>query len=381
MRWILGLIVMMSGAASLAVGCGSESDETEDKPAKESVDQVYPEAVGPALSEMKPGWNTLLPGGETICSKGEPFQYFVRPGATDKVVIEFSGGGACWSDKTCPLADAAAIFTSTVEPPNYVSDESKAKGISDHSRDDNPVKDWTHVYIGYCTGDIHVGDNVKTYTDANTQKPLTINHKGAANTRAVLAWVFKNFTAPQQVLVTGCSAGGYGATFWAPHIKRHYTSAKIFHLSDSAAGIVSPSFFSDLNEAWKPQGVYPKYIPGSDPSIKASLSSYYLAVSNFYPDLPMAQFNTAFDATQALYFNFVTNQDEKEWSKLMLNEISAIRDGAKNFGAYLAPGDKHCVIPDDDFYASLVDGKSPAAWLQEEIQNEKAADITCEKCK
>lgn len=387
MRWILGLLVAFGGVSSLMAGCGSDSDEpattTPTDDGKE--DQVYPEAVGPALSEMKAGWNTVEPGGATICSKGDKFKYFVRPGATDKVVIEFSGGGACWSDKTCPLAASASIFSATVETPAYVDDESKATGITNHTRDDNPVKDWTHIFIGYCTGDVHAGDNVKTYIDENPptpeEKEVVINHKGAVNTRAVLAWVFKNFPDPSQVLVTGCSAGGYGATFWTPHVKRHYKSAKIYHFSDSAAGIISPSFFSELNDAWKPQAVYPSYIPNSDPSIKATLSSFYVAVSSFYPDLPMMQFNTRLDGTQALYFNFVTGQKKDEWSKLMLAEIATIRAEAKNFGGYLAPGDKHCIIPFDEFYTGAVDGKSPASWLGDALAGAKPADITCAECK
>ena len=386
------MALALGGAAFMAAGCsGDDGDDPSGSAGSAgssdngAEDQVYPEAVGPSLAELKPGWNTMEPGGATACSKGAPFRYFVRPGATDKVVIEFSGGGACWSDSTCPLADSAAIFTSTVEDPPYLADETKGKGINDHSRADNPVQGWTHIFIGYCTGDIHAGDNVKTYIDANADDPakkeLVINHKGAPNTRAVLSWVYKNFPAPQQLLVTGCSAGGYGATFWSPHIKRHYKQSKIYHFSDSAAGVVSPSFFAEINESWKPQGVYPSYIPGSDPSIKANLSSFYIAVSTFFPDMPMAQLNTRLDATQALYFNFVTGQKKEAWSQLMLGEIAAIQAGGKNFSSYLAQGDKHCVIPFDDFYTLQEGGKSPAAWLGEMLQDKKPDNIACPDCK
>lgn len=362
-------------AAGTAGSAGSGNTGPED--------QVYPAPVGPSFADLKPGWNTMLPGGDTACSKGSPFTYFVRPGATDKVVIEFSGGGACWSDATCPLADSAAIFTSTVETPSYVTDEATAKGISDHTRDDNPVKDWTHVYIGYCTGDIHAGNNVKEYTDSAATPPakLTINHKGAVNTRSVLSWVFANVPNPQKVLMTGCSAGGYGATFWAPHVKRHYSQARIYHFSDSAAGIVSPSFFSEITESWKPQGVYPTYIPGSDPSTTAKLSTFYTAVSAFYPDLPLSQFNSQTDSTQALYYQFVTSGDKNAWSKLMLEEMAAIRGGASNFGAYLAPGSKHCVLPFDEFYTLDVEGKKVAGWLNDTLNDQKPADVTCPTCK
>ena len=39
--------------------------------------------------------------GATSCSRGDPFVFFVRKGRTDRVILEFMGGGACWSDATC----------------------------------------------------------------------------------------------------------------------------------------------------------------------------------------------------------------------------------------------------------------------------------------
>ncbi|MCL4751035.1 MAG: hypothetical protein KJ015_12775 [Myxococcales bacterium] len=69
----------------------------------------------------------------------------MRPGKVNRVVVEFRGGGACWNAVTC-FPDARLFEeTATAEP--WVADESKAVGIYDHSRDDNPFKDWHHVYI------------------------------------------------------------------------------------------------------------------------------------------------------------------------------------------------------------------------------------------
>ena len=56
-----------------------------------------PVANEPALADLKQGeWNTLTPAGDTTCSDGSAFSYFVRPGKSNKIVVEFSGGGACW---------------------------------------------------------------------------------------------------------------------------------------------------------------------------------------------------------------------------------------------------------------------------------------------
>src|SRR5688572_33342387 len=53
----------------------------------------------PAFSELQAGWNELRPGGETKCAKGGEYAFSVRPGAKDKLLVWFEGGGACWGEE------------------------------------------------------------------------------------------------------------------------------------------------------------------------------------------------------------------------------------------------------------------------------------------
>src|SRR5688572_15489134 len=60
----------------------------------------------PAWSELPMGqWSMVPAGGETICSNGTPYSFFVRPAETesDKLLIHFQGGGACWFGAICDL--------------------------------------------------------------------------------------------------------------------------------------------------------------------------------------------------------------------------------------------------------------------------------------
>src|SRR5687767_5392811 len=54
----------------------------------------------PSFDSLPPGWSTLKPGGETLCAHGSAFQFFVRPGTVNRVLIEFSGTGACWDENS-----------------------------------------------------------------------------------------------------------------------------------------------------------------------------------------------------------------------------------------------------------------------------------------
>ena len=58
-------------------------------------------AALPGLSELRTGWNVLRPGGETKCAKGGEYAFSVRPGASDKLLVWFEGGGACWRGEQC----------------------------------------------------------------------------------------------------------------------------------------------------------------------------------------------------------------------------------------------------------------------------------------
>ena len=223
---LLGAGLALLGGGLL--GCTIESKTVIDPPTPPSVPD-----------DLNEGWNEFLPGGDSICSRGTDFAYFVRKGTVNKVVIDFIGGGACWNQQTCSIADA--IFNPDVENVRNAIEAGIPFGYYDTSKEDNPFRDWYHVVIPYCTGDIHWGDNVQTYGSGADE--LTIHHKGAVNTRAVLDWVYDSFSAPEQVFVTGCSAGSYGSVMWAPHIAEQYPDSKIIQFGDSGAGIIHAVLF------------------------------------------------------------------------------------------------------------------------------------------
>ena len=89
----------------------------------------------PEVVQRNDGWLEIRPGGDTSCSRGTDYAYFVRPGDPEKVVVEFQGGGACWDDITCSVA--GAIFIEDVENTRYLAGDYKL-GIYDHSNPDNP---------------------------------------------------------------------------------------------------------------------------------------------------------------------------------------------------------------------------------------------------
>ena len=99
-------------------------------------------------------WETVVPGGDTICSDGSPYRFFIRRGDPAKLLIEFEGGGACWNGTTC---DADIYSKAVTSDPETARKSGQLQGIYDRTNPSNPLKDFTHVYIPYCTGDAHMG--------------------------------------------------------------------------------------------------------------------------------------------------------------------------------------------------------------------------------
>jgi hypothetical protein len=330
-------------------------------------------------SGLEAGWNEIQPGGETICSRGSEYAYWVRPGTVNKVIIDFIGGGACWNATTCGFADQ--IFEDSVQSVREAVEQNDPHGIYDHEKAENPFKDWYHVVVPYCTGDVHWGDAVTTYGEG-TAGEVTINHKGAVNTRAVLSWVYENFSAPEQILVTGCSAGSYGSALWSADVMEHYPESDVLQFGDSGAGIITQEFFTESFPSWNALASFPKGIPALDPAnvdiSQLALPDLYAGIANHYTKQWMSQYNTFRDENQVFYFTAMGGSGADEWSQLMQQSIDEIETRAPSFDSFVAPGEQHCILLFDNFYTVEAGGVRLVDWLGDRVGGTTVTSPRCE---
>src|ERR1700683_4943900 len=80
-------------------------------------------------------------------------------------------------------------------------------GFFDRTAAANPFKDYSYVYVPYCTGDNFAGANVVQYGG------MTAMHVGFRNVSAFLSRIVPTFPAATHVVLAGSSAGGFGAIF------------------------------------------------------------------------------------------------------------------------------------------------------------------------
>ncbi len=146
-----------------------------------------------------------VPFPDMYCADGSTSGVMVNFTAQSRdLMIYFQGGGACWNALTC-AAQGPALAPWEADPfAAWAADGGPINGGL-FARDDpsNPLARHNYVYVPYCTGDGHLGDNVADYG---------VHHVGYANAAAMIDRVVPTFSDAPQIVVAGFSAGGMGAT-------------------------------------------------------------------------------------------------------------------------------------------------------------------------
>lgn len=337
---------------------------------------------------LEAGWNQLTPAGDTLCADGSAYSYFVSPGTVNKLLIDFEGGGACWNGGTCsnpstPDNNFGGLYLDRV----YGSPEVYGfRGIYDRTNAANPFRDWYQVHISYCTGDLHLGDNTASYAVSDGTM-LEVQHRGAVNTRAALAWVYDNFSAPETVFVAGVSAGAYASLIWLPEIADHFSDAAVYQLGDSGAGVVTENFFSGDAAGWQLEGALPEL--GEPVALNQNiLTNLYSTISQDYPNTVLSQYNTLFDGTQIGFYGLMqgitqpTPELAQDWSSKMLVSLSAIGAKTTDFRAYVstldvdndaANGTAHVILQRPELYTLETNGVRFVDWL-DDLANGRAVE-------
>ncbi len=362
-----------------AAGSGDGQSDGSEPECEQGQVRVEGNCVAPTLPDLGPGWTKMEPGGDTICSRGTPFAYWTRPGTVNKLLVYFQGGGACWNAETCSVG-IGSIFKDAVVDADSPAD---GRGVFELENPDNPFKDWYIVYVPYCTGDIHWGDNTVTYPAVGGSPELTIHHRGFVNGAAVLDWIYENFNAPEFIFTTGCSAGAYASAMFGLYLMDHYrdTGVKGAQLADSGAGVVTPDWFAQSFSQWNVEANLPRWIPYFDETHieQYTMATAYIAGANFYPDMISAQYNTAHDWNQGFYY-IAMGGTQEEWDAKMEQSVQQIAAEAPNFRYYVAWGDMHCIMPADYFYTYQVNGVRFSDWVEDLAAGEEVQNVHCTDC-
>lgn len=336
--------------------------------------------VNAPAPQLPPEWSEISPGGDTSCMHNTPFSFFFSPGTTNKVVIDFMGGGACWKAELCEQGSASAI-ESVEQFKKEFGD--KLQGIYDRKEASNPLKEWNHIFIPYCTGDLHWGSNDKTYTEANG-RTYVVKHRGANNVKAVLKWVQERFANPENVLVSGCSAGAYASAFWLPKIRESYPQSTVSQFGDSGISPITETFAEEAFGNWNIYKEGPSWVPGLNPNdvkwSRLQIDYIYQKIGSHYPNVRFAHFTSAQDGVQQFFYEKMGG-DTSQWNTIVNKTLHTL-SSEMNFNYFVTPGSQHCVLPYDRFNSDKSkDGLAFKDWFSSYVRGERVQNIDCVDCK
>ncbi len=367
----------MFALVALLVACG-ETVTTPEVTETPVAEEPAAEVVLANFDSLADGWNTIEPGGETICSDGSPYKFFVRPGDPEKVMFYLEGGGACWAGSNCDT---------DIQPSYQVNlsrtDPARAHGIFAFDQAANPFVDYTIVMAPYCSGDVHLGDVDQTYQmpafDEHAAHEFTIRHRGWANGKAALDWTYGSVFAPKTIFVTGSSAGSIPSPFYAVKLAEHYPQAAVVQLGDASGGYRGFANFNPY-ESWRTDSIiaeldYTANIPGPE----FSFHQLYMAAADANPNIQLASFDTVEDSVQK-QFLALGGSPAEFLQPLLETNLAEISARVPDFRYFVAGGDVHTILLRPEAYTYKADGVAFIDWLTSLAAGETVANVKCAEC-
>jgi cysteine-rich repeat protein len=311
----------------------------------------------------------------TSCMDGTTAGFGISPNPdSPNLMIYLEGGGGCFNDS----CDTTAFSVPFIPPPD---------GIFNRNNPDNPVRDWSMVYVPYCTGDIHGGDN--DYVLGGQ----TRHFRGYSNISRYLELWGATFPDATTVLLTGISAGGFGAGLNFPQVADALGPGRQMILIDDSgpplsSEVIAPCLQQTFREVW---GLDRTVLAdcGADCADPNDFAMGLLAhVASSYPDARLGVFSNTADLVIRTFMGFgwcggqhdvcegtpavvpagVYEDGLLEMKSAYLTRASTFLVGQThiqyNFGL------NHTVLRSPSFWTTELEGTSVAEWVGAVIEGQ-----------
>jgi Pectinacetylesterase len=346
-------------------------------------------------------WRNVLPGGAPGCSQGTPYSFWVREGDPTKLAVILSGGGACWTGENCALHGKPFYRPFA----GLELDPSGLGGIFDTDHPENPLADYTMVFLPTANGDLFLGDSVTTYdVPAMGGQPagkMKILHKGYDNAVSALDWMSKTYRAPKTVAVMGWSAGAIASPVYTHIVAQHYPEATVTHFGDGGGAYRLGEKLEPLFKSWGTASLLKKIEGFEDLSADGlSFEDLYIRAAQLHPAIVFHQYNERHDGVQALFMRLI-GVHEPDVAASLDDAHVYIRAKILNFRTYTSWGHDEAIIGGyydavlaknaldnrghphvlDRFYTRQVNGVRFLDWFTAAVTGEPVEDVACVDCK
>jgi hypothetical protein len=301
---------------------------------------------------------------------------------SDKLMIFLEGGGACFNPITCqtnPSKFGSVEFTSATT----FSGSRLTTGIFNRTDAENPVADWNFVYVPFCTGDIHGGNNV---TGPDAGDGVSNQHfVGYSNVGLDLQRIIPTFPGLSQVLLTGVSAGGFGASANYAQVAEAFKPVPVTMLDDSGPSMEDPYTATCLTNLVSGLWGFDKTVLKDCGMACSNPATYYIDYANQiakrYPNAKLGLLESTDDNTITTFFGFGTNNGANDCNGTPLTPVAAdvfkagLQDmrnklkGNPNFGSYIFDGTRHTTLTDATHFSGpmeqTTDGVKLTTWISQ----------------
>ncbi len=389
-HWLTGTLI--AGLATLT-GTQATANDWNQVPLTGPTPYLLPDGTTRVLNPSCSNGPVL--NGDTIEAADPQFSFFYQLGDPQKLLIALDGGGGCWDALTClgsPLLDNSVYDQTVNETPAYAE---TVGGLVDADNPDNPYRDYTKVFIPYCTGDVHWGSRDTEYTLRRLAQPdlkWVIRHRGTDNLLAVLQWLRTqglnegvDLGSLSHLTVTGASAGAYGATLTFPYVASLAPTARMTLIADAGVGVINESFYRTAlydpanpgAASWGVVDSVPSFMGLNEAFLAqyankplALLPAWYAELWRYRPWSRMAVLTSNRDTVQIGFYGLMELlggrldnllQIPVEWY-LKMQAITNATEALPNYRTFIEDGDYHTVIAEDRYYQPGASGVSVREW-------------------
>lgn len=158
-------------------------------------------------------------GSEMKDSEGGSYHALFKRGGENKLLIYFAGGGVSVNEE---MARDDTYNTKLVQPDILANVTMNMGGLASDV-EGSPLENWSILLFPYATGDFHAGAGEFHYTDRDGRERI-LYHNGYVNYKQAMDKVTERggVDDPEAVVVTGYSAGGFGAALLSDDVFTNY---------------------------------------------------------------------------------------------------------------------------------------------------------------
>jgi hypothetical protein len=292
--------------------------------------------------------------------------------ASPNLVLYFQGGGACFEPISCSTVANQDGFGS-----GKLMGEVSINSLFDRDDTMNPVRDWSFVFVPYCSGDVHSGA-AEMGVGGRTQV-------GYQNVREYLERLVPTFADAEKILVTGSSAGGFGAALNYDQIHSAFGCDVDVTLLDDAGPPMTDMYLkvclqSQWRMSWNLDATLPEDCDGCrgmDGGGLVSLIPYYAAK---YPDRRFGLLSSMADDTIRLFYGYgytpsctvprLGGMPVEEFEAGLL-ELRTFLAGSDNFHTFYVGGSRHTFL-NDDLDTPMAGGITLREWIRQIVEDDPA---------